>query len=54
LYAAVNELQLMAMNQTLDVDIQGSVYKIDPDGALADGTTSCQTGMIPIKFYCST
>ncbi|XP_048737007.2 sushi, von Willebrand factor type A, EGF and pentraxin domain-containing protein 1-like [Ostrea edulis] len=52
LYAAVNDIQLMAMNQTLDVDIQGSIYKIDPDSASADGTVSCPTGMVQMKFYC--
>eukprot|EP00105_Crassostrea_gigas_P019111 XP_011437468.1 PREDICTED: uncharacterized protein LOC105335342 [Crassostrea gigas] len=52
LYAAVNELQLMAMNRTLDVDIQNIIYVIDAPNAQADSSVSCPTGMVPTQFYC--
>lgn len=53
LYAAVNELQVMAMNRTLDVDIQNIIYVIDAPNAQADSSVSCPTGMVPTQFYCS-
>lgn len=53
LYAAVNELQLMAMNRTLDVDIQNIIYVIDASNAQADSSVSCPTGMVSTQFYCS-
>ncbi|XP_061173455.1 uncharacterized protein LOC133182624 [Saccostrea echinata] len=52
LYAAVNDLQLMAMNRTLDVDIEGSIYEIDPSSSQAESDVSCSTGMVPRNFYC--
>lgn len=53
LYAAVNDLQLLAMNRTLDVDILSSIYKLNTSTAIADSSVTCSTGMVPIQFYCS-
>ncbi|XP_062584887.1 uncharacterized protein LOC134246515 [Saccostrea cucullata] len=52
LYTAVNDLQLLAMNHTLDVNIDDIIYEINTTSAQAESDVACPTGMVPVKFYC--